>query len=367
VQEALFEVELRPERRYYRQILHALTGALVDGDQLRAEVAVSRVLGVIWASDPARDGGAEEAFGRGLVDYVRQQHGQPVAANLLRLLAATATVREVREAAATALDVRPWPAAHWEPAIGGVVVGRCWVVEDAFGDHATILCEFGYGPMRHGIAVHVDRIAQGAAVDVTLVDDVDAAELELRLGADHARDEFRRVEPGWAGAVLEQALARTDLLPETPVAPGFAPLRALALARVRSLPVSNLALVNGPAMSYWPASGGPPDVPAGRRTCRRASARRSPASSAGARRRPRCPLWTRLTWPVWPGYSSTSLSGSIRATCCGSARAASRHSSSTGYPRRCVRGRPGRSLRQPCRRSSGPGRPGPRGRAGRHY
>lgn len=263
VQEALFEVELRPERRYYQQILQALTGALGAGDPLRAEVAMSRVLGVIWASDPARDGGAEEAFGRGLVEYARRASGvvesarrasAPVAANLLRALATTATVREVREAAATALGVRPWPAAGWEPAIGQVLVGRCWVAEDAFGDHATLLCEFGYGAdlrtaARHGIAVHIDRVAQGAAVDVMLVDDVDAAELELRLGSDHAHDEFRRVEPGWAGAVLQQALARTDLVPATPVAPGFAPLRALALARVRSLPVSTVELINGPELS----------------------------------------------------------------------------------------------------------------------
>lgn len=253
VQEALFEIELRPERRYYRQILQALASALVDGDQLRAEVAVSRVLGVIWASDPTRDGGAEEAFGRGLVDYIRQQHSQPVGANLLRVLAVTATVREVREAAAAALAVRPWPTAPWDPAVGDVQVGRCWVAEDAFGDHATVLCEFGYGSLqrdgRHGLAVHIDRIAQGAAVDIMLVDDVDAAELELRLGADHAQDEFRRVEPGWAGAVLQQALARTDLLPDTPVASGFAPLRALALSRVRSLPVSTIELINGPEPS----------------------------------------------------------------------------------------------------------------------
>src|SRR5690606_21997836 len=129
--------------------------------------------------DPARDGGAEEAFGRGLVDYVRQQPSQPVGANLLRVLAATATVREVREAAAAALAARPWPTAPWDPAVGDVQVGRCWVAEDAFGDHATVLCEFEYGsrsrpPGRHGLAVHVDRIAQGAAVDIMLVDDVDA-------------------------------------------------------------------------------------------------------------------------------------------------------------------------------------------------
>jgi hypothetical protein len=257
IQEPLFEIELRPERRYFRQILQALTGALMGTDQLRAEVAVSRVLGVIWASDPERDGSTEEAFGRGLVDFARQQT-QPVAANLLRALAVLATIREVREAAAAALAVRPWPAAPWDPPVGEVIVGRCWVAEDAFGDHATVLCEYGYGQdlrtaVRHGIAVHIDRVAQGAAVDVSLVDDVDAAELELRVGADHAKDEFRRVEPGWAGAVLEQALARTDLVPTAPVAPTFAPLRALALARARALPAASLDLVHSPT---WPARSG---------------------------------------------------------------------------------------------------------------
>jgi hypothetical protein len=250
VQEALFEIELRPERRYYRQILQALTGALIGGDQLHAEIAVSRVLGIIWSSDPLRDGGAEEVFGRGLVDFARQTTG-PVAANLLRALAATATVREVRDAAAEALAGRLLPPSGWEPDVGSVVIGRCWVGEDAFGDHATVLCEFGYGATlkrgpRHGVAVQIDRLAQGAAVDVTLVEDVDVAELDLRLGAEHASDEFRRVEPGWAGAVLEQAVARTDLIPSTPVAPGFAALRALALSRVRALPSTPLVLSIGP-------------------------------------------------------------------------------------------------------------------------
>jgi hypothetical protein len=257
VQEPLFEIELRPERRYFRQILQALTGALMGTDQLRAEVAVSRVLGVIWASDPERNGGTEEVFGRGLVDFARHQT-QPAAANLLRVLAVLATIREVREAAAAALAGWPWPAAPWQPPVGEVIVGRCWVAEDAFGDHATVLCEYGYGPdlrtaTRHGIAVHIDRVAQGAAVDVSLVDDVDAAELELRVGAEHANDEFRRVEPGWARAVLEQALARTDLVPDAPVAPSFAPLRALALARVRALPVSLVELVHSPT---WPGLSG---------------------------------------------------------------------------------------------------------------
>ncbi|HEY7222997.1 MAG TPA: hypothetical protein VH561_05180 [Micromonosporaceae bacterium] len=253
VQDALFDIELRPERRFYRQIVQALTSVMLGGDQLQAELAVSRVLGVIWSSDPQRDGSAEEVFASGLIEYARQQGGLLAAANLLRVLAALGTVREVREAAGEALTVRTVPPSGWAPAVGEVTVGRCWVAEDEFGDYATVLVEFAYGSVRsttrHGVAVHVDRVAQGAAVDVTLVDDVDSAELELRLGAEHASDEFRRVEPGWAGAVLEQAFAHTDLAPSTPVAPGFASLRALALARVRSLPSSPLAVSNGPEAS----------------------------------------------------------------------------------------------------------------------
>jgi len=248
VQEALFEVELRPERRYFRQILQALAGAMLGGDPLRAEAAVSRVLGVIWASDPNRDGAAEEAFGRGLVEFARQR-AEPAAVNLLRVLAATATVREVREAAAEALAVRAALFPDFDPPVGAVSIGRCWLVEDAFGDHATVVCEFGYGAIlraspRHGLAVQIDQVAHGAAVDITLVEDVDAAELDLRYGAEHASDEFRRVDPGVAGAMLERSLAHTDLMATTTVAPGFAPLRALALARVRALPSALMPLTS---------------------------------------------------------------------------------------------------------------------------
>ena len=206
VQEPLFEIEVRPERRYFRQILQALTGVMLGADPLRAEIAVSRVLGVVWASDPHRDGAAEEAFGHGLVEFARQSH-QPPAVALLRVLAAVGTVREVRDAAFEAVRSQPVPTSDWSPAVGAVTIGRCWLIEDAFGDVATILCEFGYGTNirtapRHGIAVQIDQANFGTAVDATLVDDVDAAMHDLRYGAEHAHDDFRLVEPGWAGAVL---------------------------------------------------------------------------------------------------------------------------------------------------------------------
>ncbi len=246
VQDPLFEVELRPERRYFRQILQALTGVMLGADPLRAEIAASRVLGVVWASDPHRDGAAEEAFGRGLVEYARQTH-KPTSAALLRVLATTGTLREVRDAAAEALRAQPVPMPDWSPAVGAVTVGRCWVTEDAFGDVATILCEFGYGTRlktapRHAIAVQVDLANFSAAVDATLVDDVDAAVHDLLYGSSHHNDDFRLVEPGWAGAVLGQAFARTDLIPSIDVSDGFAGVRALALARVRTLPATPDAL-----------------------------------------------------------------------------------------------------------------------------
>jgi hypothetical protein len=250
VQDPLFQVQLRPERRYFRQILQALTGAMLGADPLRAEIAVSRVLGVVWASDPDRDGAAEEAFGLGLVDYARQSH-QPAAVALLRVLAATGTLREVRDAAIEALRSQAVPTPDWVPAVGVVTVGRCWLTEDAFGDVATILCEFGYGPNlrhspRHAVAVQVDQANFSAAVDATLVDDVEAAVHDLVYGVGHAHDDFRLVETGWAGAMLGRAFARTDLIPSIEVASGLAGVRALALARVRALPAAPDALPPAP-------------------------------------------------------------------------------------------------------------------------
>ena len=246
VQDPLFEVQLRPERRYFRQILRAMTGAMLGADPLRAEIAVSRVLGVVWGSDPSRDGVGEEAFGLGLVEYARMTH-EPTAAALLRVVAAVGTLREVRDAAAEALRAQPVPMPDWSPAIGAVTVGRCWLAQDAFGDIATILCEFGYGTNlrtapRHGIEVRIDLASLSVAVDATLVDDVDAAVHDLLYGASHQHDDFRLVEPGWAGAVLSQAFARTDLIPSIEVTAGFAGVRALALTRVRTLPLAPDAL-----------------------------------------------------------------------------------------------------------------------------
>jgi hypothetical protein len=243
VQEPLFEVRLQPERRYYRQILQALTRSSFHADPLLAEMTVGKVLGVIWASDPHRDGSAEEAFGLGLVEYAGQSR-TPTAVALLRTLAAVATLREVRDAASAAADqliVAGLPPLTVDPPLRG----RCWAYEDAFGDVTTVVCEYGYGASlktaeRHGLLVQVDHVAFSAATDAHLVDDVDAAVQDLQYGAGHETHTLRLVEPGWAGAILARAFARTDLILAVVVEPTFAETRAIAMARARSLPAFDL-------------------------------------------------------------------------------------------------------------------------------
>jgi hypothetical protein len=243
VQEPLFEVRLQPERRYYRQILQALSRSSFQVDPLLAEITVGKVLGVIWVNDPRREGSAEEAFGLGLVEYAGQSR-TPTAVALLRTLGGIATLREVRDAAALAAEqlVR----AGLPPApVEAPLRGRCWAYEDSFGDVTSVLCEFGYGRTlktadRHGLLIQIDHVAFSAATDARLVDDVDAAVQNLQYGAGHETHTLRLVEPGWAGAVLGRAFARTDLIPSVLVEPTFAETRALAMARVRSLPVNDL-------------------------------------------------------------------------------------------------------------------------------
>ena len=225
------------------------SGFGTDTAALPDEVTLSRILGIVWSSD--RNG--EEAFGLGLVDYARQTR-TPTAVALARALAVVGTFREVAVAAADAADALvaaglPEPA--WAPPVGAVSYGRCWAHEDVFGDVTTLLCEFAYGPqlrdaVRHAIVVQVDHAAASAATDVSLVDDAEAEVRELQYGAGphHA---VRVVDADWAGAILSRAFARTDLVDGVRVEPGFAPLRALAMARAAALPIAADALPYQPA------------------------------------------------------------------------------------------------------------------------
>jgi hypothetical protein len=234
VQDTLFEVQVRPERRFYRQMLDALArsdfGAfgVPSGGDVEAELTVSKLFGTVWlAQRVPRDGSVEEAFGLGLVEYAAQHLG-PASATLLRVMAVLAPVREVREAAAGFAGlVGP----QWTEA----VAGACWAFEDAYGDHTTIVNS--YGPTQHALVVQVDHGLSGAAVDASFTLDVDDTVTALRLEATASAgvSTMSPIDQPWARSMLARAIARSDLIAASDLQPGFAELRALALARVAVL------------------------------------------------------------------------------------------------------------------------------------
>ncbi len=239
VQDALFEVQVQPERRYYRQMLDVLARERIGTDPLLAERLVSGLFGTVWA-EATRDGLFEETFGLGLVSYARR-HRVPSSVAVLRTVARIAPVREIREAALQAavdLVAEGLPEPAWMPPLDGLVAGSCWALEDVFGDATMILCEFSYGAERHAIMVQVEHNDFSAATGAVLTEDVDAMLRDFRRVSrgPHALFTTRRVDPGWARALLERAIARTDLITGLHTEPTYAPVRALVLARLSALP-----------------------------------------------------------------------------------------------------------------------------------
>ncbi len=238
VQQPLFDVTVRTERRYYRQMLDALVRSDFGTDQLEAEITVSKLFGTVWAAQPApRDGSVEEAFGLGLVDYVAQQ-ANPTAVGLLSTVAQIAPVREVRAAAAvgaSALIARGLPRPQWSPSFEP---GTCWAYEDVFGDQMTVVTAFRHNASEPAMIIEIDSALSGAAVNAGLAVDASDQVRDLRLRATASGGMFvlRQLDPGLTRALLARAVSRTDLVELREVWPGLVDLRAFVLARAGALP-----------------------------------------------------------------------------------------------------------------------------------
>jgi hypothetical protein len=229
-------VPVRSERRYYRQILDALTRSGFGFAALDAETTVSRLFGTVWAAQPVpRDGSFEEAFGLGLVEYAGRRPS-PTSLALLRTTAAIAPIREVREAASTIgaqLTARGLVDPQWTMAIG---TGPYWAYEDIYGDHTTVVSEFEYGGGvdHHAVVLRIGHLGHGAAIDASVATDVSEVVGGLRRQATSTRtNTLRQVDEGWAKALQAQAIARADLVERVP--PRVTDLRALALGRLTLL------------------------------------------------------------------------------------------------------------------------------------
>jgi hypothetical protein len=268
VQEALFEVEVRPQQQYYRQILDALARADFGADPLASELILSKLFGTVWAGQEGRrDGATEITFGLALVENTRH-YLRPTTVALLRAVAMIAPFLEVRTAAAQAADALVadgLPEPLWSPPVGAVRAGRCWAYDDVFGDHTTMICEYGYGPdlrtaERHAIVVFVDHAMFSVATDIMLTHQVDGLVRDLRNDARNSGPMFAlsQVEPARARAILVRGFARTDLIDRVRVEPTFADLRAVAMARAHALPedlaAADLAAVDLPRDPPAPAA-----------------------------------------------------------------------------------------------------------------
>jgi hypothetical protein len=155
--------------------------------------------------------------------------GGPGARAFLRALAAIGPV-EARAAARRAADgLGDVPAAPWEAALGRVVPGPVWLIQEGPLDGDRLVCEFRYEDAgtagMHALAVRLSY--GGSPTEVVIVGDVPALMTAARQAM---QAELCVVQPYDAGAVgerLRTALNGTEPLPE-------ACYPALALARHRA-------------------------------------------------------------------------------------------------------------------------------------
>jgi Domain of unknown function (DUF1841) len=210
-----------------------------ESDALAAEHGVSELLSLGWGPSEAF-ADPEEELGGALVAYAAGKR-RPGAVGLLRAIAVLGGERrrEQAAAAADALVARGVGAPEWVRVLGTERVTGVWEYGDVFGDQTSVLIVVERAGAKHGVVVLVDHCLDGIVTDAFLADDPDGV-----LDDIFAPDEttFRReISPESAAAVLVPAFAATDRMARAGLDPRveeqFVRERALALARVRLLPV----------------------------------------------------------------------------------------------------------------------------------
>ena len=223
----------------HRELLRAFRPMVKVTDPLEVEVFASGLLGAWWKGLPPGED-PDQLFGEGAIRYAAQQGGREAMA-LLRAFQAVGVTVEQREAAAAAaagLAARGVAEPPWASAIGQVRVGECWRMADLYGDQASLLCVFGYGPRKHGLLALLDfNHLGGWAKDVFLTDEPARALRELRRDvAGSPVTALDQLEPAEARRLLEAGFDATEMTWQPEVGEDFRRYRALALARCRALP-----------------------------------------------------------------------------------------------------------------------------------
>ncbi len=118
---------------------------------------------------------------------------------------------------------------QWAAEIGRSRVIAASVQRSPGAGEAILLEVRGAGMVDHAVAVFIDERLGGIAKHLGLV------QPEAQRPADLARLSTRSTDPRAACARVREAIVRTDAQPGAPVGERFAELRAIAVARVRSV------------------------------------------------------------------------------------------------------------------------------------
>jgi len=224
----------------YIDLEEALGGSLAGDDPLDAELLVSELLGSmrgIEAHNPGVPAGTLSAFIDGLAARANLAAGAALVA-----LARLAPAEPSRLRALRRLQELPdGPLPSWVEAIDHWTPGGAMVLADAFGDQATVAVEFTGTGRPHALLAHVDFSHLGGwCPEVLVVEDLKA--MRTAMARDAAVDPLQRyvgLDLGAARFLLERALAATDRTDEPHTAVGFDDTQALAVARLRLLPMTS--------------------------------------------------------------------------------------------------------------------------------
>ena len=258
---------MRFETRY-AELLHRAAEFPDAPDPLRAELAVSGLLGSAWSLAAS---GEHQALREGLVAFLSERPGRPALA-LLRIAATMGSPAEraVAGQAADTLAATGVAEPAWTTPPGQVRAGRCWVYGDVFGDQESVVTTFHHtGPTRpapatrtgetgmgdrssqdakpaiqpepanpHALVVLVDHNLGGIIKDIFCTAHADRT-LRAIARANAADGPMSVLEPITAGQArtrLERAFAACRAAWEPPVGDNARALWALATSRLAALP-----------------------------------------------------------------------------------------------------------------------------------
>ncbi|MGW5363721.1 hypothetical protein [Actinopolymorpha pittospori] len=234
---------------FVTQVLAASGQLLTLDSPLQVEGFVASVIGSWWQHPTP-------TFGPVLVERA-QRAATPEAVALLHGLAAIAEPG-LAALARTALDGLGDPTSDlppWAALVGRAVLQESFTLEEEFGDATQVIMTFSYDAARsepvdsgakepaHALVVLVDHNLGGIAKDLWATDHAPGLLEQVRstVAGDQGLT-LTEADPSALRVALQDALDATEQTIDAPLGESFRDLRALLVARIRSLPEGATAI-----------------------------------------------------------------------------------------------------------------------------